>query len=176
MTTSLKSPSKKQVNSQSRYLWYGLGAALVIFAAVAYFVSRSGASPFSLTGAEESSTIFLRIENEVQYEFTYNGNVPVRLTRIIPQLQLFQGQVIVADVEEVRYLQNDEWIALDVGSAPEGVELEIQPGESFTIEVVYLGQELGWNRIYGFRIEYEVDGQMRDGTITLEDDYYIFVE
>jgi hypothetical protein len=42
--------------------------------------------------------------------------------------------------------------------------------------VAYLGQELGWNRIYGFRIQYSVKGRSVDGQLRLSDDYYVFVE
>jgi hypothetical protein len=167
----------RQTNrSQSRLLWYGAGAALVLFVVIAFLVSSAGSLPFKLTGGETNPLVLLRNEATVSYEFTYEGASPATLQRLIPRIQLYRDQVLVADVQRVYLVRNGETIELEDGYAPEGTAIEIQPGEVFGVQVVYLGQELGWNRIYGFRIQYTVNGRAVDGELTLRDDYYVFVE
>lgn len=173
---TFRNSSKPGNRSQSRLLWYGAGAALLLFIVIAVLVSQASSLPFKLTGGETNPLVLLRNEATVSYEFTYEGASPAVLERLIPRIQLYRDQVLVADVQRVYLVRNGEAVELDDGYAPEGVTIEIQPGEVFGVDVVYLGQELGWNRIYGFRIQYTVDGRAVDGELTLRDDYYVFVE
>lgn len=176
-TKRLSSTEKSSMGQgQSRLLWIGLGAAIVLFIVVAFLVSQNTSIPFEMTGGEEKPLVFLRDEKTVIYEFTYSGAQPAVLERIKPRIQLYQDQVLVADVESVfvRVAGND--IQLSDGYFPEGEQLTLQPGETFELGVVYLGQELGWNRIYGFRLQYSTEGKSIDGELELKDDYYIFVE
>jgi hypothetical protein len=149
---------------------------MILFVVIAYLVARASAIPFELTGGEENPLILLRNETAVSYEFTYTGRSPGVLERLIPRIQLYQDQVLVADVQRVFVEVDGELVELEEGYFPEGVSLALQSGETFHVEVVYLGQELGWNRIYGFRIQYSIDGRSIDDELTLRDDYYIFVE
>lgn len=172
----LKTPQKKSNASSSRLLWYGAGAAMVLFVVIAYIVNRVTAIPFQLTGGDDNPLVLLRNETAVPYEFTYTGSSPASLERLIPRIQLYRDQVVVADVQRVYVEVDGEMVEMVDGYIPEGVTLDLQPGQTFNVEVVYLGQELGWNRIYGFRIQYSVDGRSIDDELTLRDDYYIFVE
>lgn len=171
-----QSTKRKTNDSQSRLLWYGAGAALVVFVVVAFLVARASAIPFELTGGETNPLILLRNEETVSYEFTYTGRSPGALERLIPRIQLYRDQVIVADVQRVYIEVDGELVQLEEGYFPEGVTLVLQPDQTFHVEVVFLGQELGWNRIYGFRLQYTIDGRTFDEDLTLRDDYYVFVE
>ena len=172
----LKTIKKKSGKSPSRLIWYGAGAAVLLFVVIAFFVYRASTIPFELTGGDTNPLVLLRNETTVTYEFTYTGNSPASLERMIPRIQLFQGQVLVADVQHVWVEVDGEQVVMEEGYFPEGVVLELQPGETFQIGVAYLGQELGWNRIYGFRIQYSLNGRSVDGELRLTDDYYVFVE
>jgi len=174
--SKFNTPNKKAGNSPARLIWYGAGAAVVLFVVIAFFVARASAIPFELTGGETNPLVLLRNETVVNYEFTYTGSSPGTLERLIPRIQLYQGQVLVADVQEIWVEIDGEQVVLEEGYFPEGVSLELQPGETFQIGVSYLGQELGWNRIYGFRIQYSINGRSVDGELRLTDDYYVFVE
>ena len=174
--TTFRSPQKKTDQNQSRLLWYGAGAAVILFVVIAFFVARAGRLPFELTGGDTNPMVLLRNEGTVTYEFTYTGRSPASLERVIPRIQLYSDQVLVADVQRVYILVDGQQVELDEGYFPPDVFLLLQPGDTFEIDIVYLGQELGWNRIYGFRIQYSVDGRSVDGELTLRDDYYVFVE
>ena len=171
-----QSGNANQPHGSSRLLWLGLGAAVVLFAVVAFLVSRGRSIPFEMTGGEEKPLALLRNDTTVFYEFTYSGAEPAVLERIKPRIQLYQDQVLVADVTAVFIRLADREIELADGYLPEAEVLTLQPGDTFELGVVYLGQELGWNRIYGFRLQYSTEGQSIDGELELKDDYYIFVE
>ncbi|HUF38658.1 MAG TPA: hypothetical protein VMN57_09055 [Anaerolineales bacterium] len=174
--SKLTNTRKSTAGQPTRLLWYGAAAAVVLFIVIAFFVARATAVPFELTGGSKNPTIFLRNESTVNYELTYTGSGPAVLERVLPRIQLFTGQVLVADVQRVLIQVDGQELVLEEGYFPEGVELLLQPGEAFDIGVVFLAQELGWNRIYGFRIVYSIDGRSVDSELTLEEDYYIFVE
>lgn len=174
--TRFRSPQQKSGQNQSRLLWYGAGAAVVLFVVIAFFVARATRLPFELTGGETNPLVLLRNETTVNYEFTYTGSSPAALERVVPRIQLYNDQVLVADVQRVYVLVDGQQVELEEGYFPPDVSLLLQPGDTFNIDVVYLGQELGWNRIYGFRIQYSVDGRSVDGELTLKDNYYVFVE
>ena len=180
MSQKTKKPSVTRktapAQSQSRLLWLGVGLALVLFVVVAFFVSRNNTIPFELTSGEVDPLVLLRNEETVMYEFTYSGNKPAELERLIPRIQLYSDQVLVADVQDVFVVAGGQRVDLEDGYFPEGKQVLLQPGDVFELGVVYLGQELGWNRIYGFRLQYSVEGQSVDGELELSDDYYIFVE
>ena len=177
-----KKPTAKRMPSQptgqSRLLWIGLGAAFVLFIVIAFILSRQNTIPFELTGGEEKPLIVLRNTKTVFYEFTYTGEAPAKLERLIPRIQVYSDQVLVADVEDVFVRVGEQVYELEEGYFPEGEQLELQPGDVFELGVVYLGQELGWNRIYGFRLQYSAEGVSVDGELELtdNDNYYIFVE
>ncbi len=174
--TKFRSTQKKTDPNQSRLLWYGAGAAVILFVVIAFFVARANRMPFELTGGQNNPMVLLRNEATVNYEFTYIGRSPAALERVVPRIQLYSDQVLVADVQRVYIMVDGQQVELEEGYFPPDVSLLLQPGDTFAIDVVYLGQELGWNRIYGFRIQYSVDGRTVDGELTLRDDYYIFVE
>lgn len=179
MADKKKTVTKKQPQaglSGSKLLWIGVGAAVLLFVLIALFVASRSGIPFEMTGGEVNPIVVLRNENTIYYEFSYTGESPATLQRFIPRIQLYQDQVIVADVQGVSIVYNGEEIVLDDGSVPEGTDLTIAPGATFQVGVTFLGQEIGWNRIYGWRVQYTVAGEAVDGELELKDDYYIFVE
>ncbi len=175
----IKPATKKrqsQASGQSRLLWLGVGAAVLLFIVIAFFVSRDSTIPFEMTGGQVNPLILLRNEKKVYYEFTYTGDQPAVLNRMIPRIQVYRDQVLVADVQSVHIRVGDTEFELVDGNFPVDEPFVVQPGDTFELGVVYLGQELGWNRIYGFRLQYTTEGQAIDGELELKDDYFIFVE
>lgn len=178
MANSKKSSSSRAAKPKnpSRMLWIGIGAAVVLFVVIAFIVSRGNKSPFEMTGGDTNPLVVLRNETTVYYQFEFKGGRPVELTRVIPRIQLFQDQVMTVDVQAIALRTADGDIPLKDGYFPEGESLALQPGDTFEIGVTYLGQELGWNRIYGFKLQYTQAGQSFESELELTDDYYVFVE
>ncbi len=183
MTYAKPAPSKtaQKVNlrnqNQSKFLWAGIGTAVLLFVALSFIVSRLNALPFKFVSGEEAPLILLRNTTDVQYQLEVTGSNPVTVERVVPMIQTFQGQVMYVDIEAVQLAAGGEPILLAEGGVmPAGTTLVLQPGDTLDITVTYLGQTLGHNRVYGFRLGYNVNGRSGEADLEIEGDYYVFVE
>ena len=142
-----------------------------------YLVEDPVRSKFYRIGFSEYVFIsLLDGETTVYYDFAYTGSAPVVLERIIPRIQVYSDQVPVADVTGGLVVTESGEIELEEGYLPVGESLTLQPGDTFQAGFTYLGKEIGWNKILGFRLQYSLEGRLNDVELELTEKYYVFVE
>jgi hypothetical protein len=169
--------AKKQPANPTRILWLGLGAAALVFTAVFLAVRALTAIPFTFVGGDKAPIVILRNPEDVHYQLQVSGDKPVRLTRLVPMIQTFQGQVLYVDVDGVKVTVGEREVTLETGGGvPDGTDLVLQPGDLVDITVTYFGQELGHNWVYGFRLGYLLNGRAFEEDLQIDEGYFVYVE
>lgn len=153
--------------------WVGLAIVLVL-AVAAVTVWRPASSPFSLTKGEVNVMVVLRNTRTAEYTLTYEGKQPVTLERVLPMLQ---GQTLHMDVKEMEVEAGAQVYPVDnTGGLVAEAPLVLGKGDSFRVRITFLGQSLGVNVLYGFRLGYQEGGQSTTFDLILKDQYTVFVE
>ena len=131
-------------------------------------------NPFAMMGGDEQLVVLLRSEKDGNYLVQYEGRNPAELNSLKVMLG---GQILHVDVKEVVIVHNGQEVILEGnGTLPAGSTLNLDPGDEFEVRVTYLGQTLGGNYMYGFRIGYGEDPQADPWDLIAEFDYAIIVE
>jgi hypothetical protein len=166
-------PSKK--SSTSSFPWAWVIAALFIIGAVfLWYWQTSERNVFQIVGGEKSLLVLLRNEKSGEYTLRYVGRKPAQLESLKVMLG---GEILHMDVMEVVVNhQGEEYVLSRVGKVPPGTAITLNPGDEFTVRVTFLGQTLGGNYLYGFRLGYSLDGRARTYDLMLEYEYAVFVE
>lgn len=129
---------------------------------------------FEMMGGDEQVLVLLRNEKDANYQVRYEGRAQTELRSLKVMLG---GQILHVDVREVTIFYDDQEIRLEGdGTLPEGTSLILSPGDEFNVRVTYLGQTVGGNYMYGFRIGYGEDPQAEPYDLIVEFDYSIIVE
>ncbi|UCF26598.1 MAG: hypothetical protein JSW42_07980 [Chloroflexota bacterium] len=154
-------------------VWFLLCAALV-FGVLLGSCSVINPDPFIMIGGDEQLVVLLRNEKDGHYQVKYDGLNPAELNSLHVMLG---GQILHVDVKQVTMIHNGHEIALEGnGTLPEGTQLVLNPGDEFEVRVTYLGQTLGGNYMYGFRIAYGDDHQAEPWDLIAEFDFAVIVE
>jgi hypothetical protein len=130
--------------------------------------------PFVMIGGDEQLVVLLRGEKDGQYQVKYEGRDPTELNSLHVMLG---GQILHVDIKQVTIIHNEQEVVLEGnGKLPEGAQLPLNPGDEFEVQVTYLGQTLGGNYMYGFRIGYGDDPQAEPWDLITEFDFAVVVE
>jgi hypothetical protein len=130
--------------------------------------------PFIMMGGDEQLLVLLRSEKDGQYQVQYDGRNPTELNSLHVMLG---GQILHVDIKQVVILHNGQEVILEGnGTLPQGSQLILTPGDEFEVRVTYLGQTLGGNYMYGFRIGYGDDPQAEPWDLIAEFDFAVIVE
>lgn len=131
-------------------------------------------NPFIMMGGDEQLLVLLRNENDGHYQVQYDGRNPAELNSLHVMLG---GQILHVDIKQVAILHNGQEVILEGnGTLPEGSQLMLNPGDEFEVRVTYIGQTLGGNYMYGFRIGYGDDPQAEPWDLIAEFDFTVIVE
>jgi hypothetical protein len=156
------------------FLLLGVGAVAVLSIIVAIVIWQRTAIPIEFLGGDEAPIVLLGNPYETRYEFRNTSDKPLSVDRFVPMLK---GQFIYVDVEEVRLQVGDQEAVMEVGGRiPAGESFVVAPGGAFEVFVTYMGQELGGNQVFGFRIAYTVDGSTVESDLQIEEGYGVYVE
>ncbi|GEM_PF-2557985 len=172
----LKKPKKPHLQSESssssKFLW--IGVVTLVFIIVAAIVWRRTASPFEFVGGDESVIVLLRNDYAGNYQVRYIGDEPTTLNRVVPIIESPQ-RVLYVSIQDVFVVLSGKEIRLETGGyVPEGQTITLQPGETFTIKVVYYGEEIGGHYVYGFRLGYGPGNEIQ--LIIRDREFTVFVE
>ena len=160
-------------NSPFLKIWVPFTAALIL---IGTLVSCSivNPTPFVNLGGEEQLLVLLRNEKDGNYQVRYEGREPAELQSLQVMLG---GQILQVDVKQVAITHNDQEVILEGdGSLPEGSQIVLAPNDEVNVRVTYLGQTLGDNYMYGFRIVYGDDPKVDPFDLIAEFEYVIVVE
>ncbi len=171
----LRKPANKSIISFSPFpkVWVPFIAGLIL---ISTFTSCSIVSPtpFVNLGGDEQLLVLLRKEKDGNYQVRYEGRKPVELQSLRVMLG---GQILHVDVKQVAITHNGQEVILEGdGSLPEGSQMVLTPSDEFNVRVTYLGQTLGGNYMYGFRIVYGDDPEADPFDLIAEFEYTIVVE
>ena len=150
---------------------------LSIILIIGYALSSCSAvspNPFAMMGGDDQLVVLLRNEKDGNYMVRYEGRNPAELFSLHVMLG---GQILHVDVKQVALIHNGQEIILEGdGTLPTGSQLILSPGDELEVRVTYLGQTLGGNYMYGFRIGFGEDPQAEPWDLIAEFDYAIIVE
>jgi hypothetical protein len=131
-------------------------------------------TPFVMLGGDEQLLVLLRNEKDGNYQVRYEGREPAELQSLHVMLG---GQILHVDVKQVAVVHNGQEVILEGnGTLPEGSQIILAPDDEFDVRVTYLGQTLGGNYMYGFRIGFGEDPDAEPFDLVAEFDYAIVVE
>jgi hypothetical protein len=151
-----------------------IAAAVFILGLTLASCSLVDSEPFVMVGGDEQLVVLIRNEKEGSYQVRYEGRNPAELQSLQVMLG---GQILHVDVAQVVIVQEGNEVILEGdGTLPEGSQVMLTPGEEFIVRVTFLGQSLGGNYMYGFRIVYGDDPGAEPVDLIAEYDYAVIVE
>lgn len=154
-------------------IWVPFSAVLILVFALTS-CSVVNPDPFVILGGDEQLLVLLRNENDGNYQVRYDGQESVELQSLHVMLG---GQILHVDVKQVAITHNNQDVILEGdGTLPEGRQIIFAPDDEFNVRVTYLGQTLGGNYMYGFRIVFGDDPEADPFDLIAEFDYTINVE
>jgi hypothetical protein len=127
-----------------------------------------------MLGGDEQLLVLLRNERDGNYQVRYEGREPAELQSLHVMLG---GQILHVDVKQVAVVHNGQEVILEGnGTLPEGSQVILAPDDEFDVRATFLGQTLGGNYMYGFRIGFGEDPDAEPFDLVAEFDYAIIVE
>lgn len=154
-------------------VWFLL-CAFLIMSVFLGSCSALNPDPFVMVGGDEQLVVLLRGEKNGLYQVQYDGRSPAELNSLHVMLG---GQILHVDIKEVTIIHNGQEVILEGnGTLPEGSQIIFEPGDEFEVRVTYLGQTLGGNYMYGFRIGFGDDPQAEPWDLIAEFDFAVIVE
>lgn len=155
-------------------LWILVPLLLILLGAGGYFLLARNSVRFAMVSGEKSLVVLLRNDEQGVYRARYEGRQPVDLRSLHVMLA---GQILHVDVKQVVLSYQGEEIILEPdGKLPSGMSLQLPPGAEFEVKVTFVGQSLGGNYMYGFRIGYGSGDQETLYELRAGYDYAIVVE
>jgi hypothetical protein len=166
-------PRSEQQNRGNIWIWIGVILIAVLAAAVLIYRSQQG-DRFSIVSGEKQILVLLRNEKSSDYRLRYQGRQPIDLNAVKVMLA---GQVLHVDVKPVVLVKDGQELQVQPdGSLPPGTVLHLEPDDEFAVRVTYLGQTLGGNYLYGFKLGYSQDGRERAEDLVMQYDYEVIVQ
>ncbi len=172
MTKAVRGQAKQESTKRIPWGWL-IGVALVIVVAGFVFWQSQGRVSFRMQDGEKQVLVLLRNRHDGHYTLEYTGSRPIRLREFYVMLA---GEVLHMDVDAVTLRHKGQDYVVEAGQLPPDANLVLQPGDTLEVTVTYLGQTLGTNYVYGFRMGYELNGRQQVYDLTLEFEYAVFVE
>ncbi len=176
MAKKNKNTFQADVGKSPKRLWIGIAAAVVVIvAAVAgFFAWQANVIPFTMAGGDKQVIVLLRAPHDGAYTLQYTGNASITLKRLLPMIQ---GPTLNMDVEEVVVIHGGQEYVLDTdGYLPEAANIVLQADDTIDVRISYLGQTIGSNRLYGFRLRYDQNSSLKEVVMELEEYYMVYVE
>jgi len=167
--------STRATNSGKGIPWWILvPLVLILLGAGGYLLLERNSVKFSMVSGEKSLVVLIRNEKQGVYRARYEGRQPLDLRSLHVMLA---GQILHVDVKQVAIAYQGQEIVLGPdGKLPPGTSLQLPPGAEFEVKVTFLGQSLGGNYMYGFRIGYGRGDQESLYELKAGYDYAIVVE
>ena len=154
-------------------VWFLLCIALIMGAVISS-CSVTNPTPFVMMGGDEQLVVLLRNDKDGQYQVKYEGRSPAELNSLHVMLG---GQILHVDIMQVVIIHNGQEVVLEGnGTLPEGSQVILAPDDELEVRVTYLGQTLGGNYMYGFRIGFGDNLQAEPWDLIAEFDYAVIVE
>ena len=173
MTSMLMKLKFHRLNCLKDCTWIAITGFLLVALGLSS-CSLVNPSSFEMMGGDEQVLVLLRNEEDGNYQVRYDGRDQTELRSLKVMLG---GQILHVDIHQVTISYDGQEILLEGdGTLPEGTSLVLSPGDEFNVRVIYLGQTLGGNYMYGFRIGYGDDPQAEPYDLIVEYDYSINVE
>jgi hypothetical protein len=139
-----------------KYFNFFIPAATILLLVFSLVGCNSNNPAFQFVDGEKAAVVLIRNTDNGSYQVQYNGDQPAQ----IHSLQvMIAGQILHVDVANVNLRLGEQAVSLIDNNVPEGESFVVQPGETFTIDVSYSGQSLGFNYVHGFRMTYTANGQ-----------------
>ena len=169
---SIKSGSGRGRGSLLWILWVVLG--VLVISVIGFLVWRAGNQyAFVLQQGQKDLLVLIREDGQGDYRVKFEGPESVHMKSLHVMLA---GQILHVDVKQVTLVFGDQEIVLEPnGSLPAGTDLNLKPGDTFTVHVTFLGQSLGGNYVYGFRIVYETNNNEQTYDLVMNYDYSVVV-
>ncbi len=170
-----KAPETGSWRTVRRYTWVWIVVGVLMLAVAAFFLMQGLSSePFVLLEGEEELLVLIRNDEEGVYRAQYAGRKPVDIESLQVMLA---GQVLHVDVKEVALIREGQEVILKGdGTLPPGTQFNLKQDEAFDVRVTFLGQSIGGNYMYGFRIDYGDGGKTKAYELVLDFDYAIIVK
>jgi hypothetical protein len=173
-TKSKKQPGKNKnsTGSSTALLWVFIVAMIGVIVFALYQQTQTRAS-LSFIGGDEAVVVLLRTTEQGSYILRNDSSQVVQITNLQAMLA---GEILHVDVVESHLIKGDQSMRLIQGNLPAGEVFDVQPGETFTVQLSMLGQTLGHNYVYGFRVAYEDQRGSRTEEVIDEFSYVVVVE
>ncbi|UCE00151.1 MAG: hypothetical protein JSV42_05375 [Chloroflexota bacterium] len=150
---------------------------LAVFLLTIFFLSSCSVinpTPFAMLGGDQELVVLLRNEKDGNYQVRYEGRSATELQSLHVMLG---GQILHVDVKQVTIIHGDQEVTLEGnGALPAGTQVILDPQDEINVRVTYLGQTLGGNYMYGFRIVHGDDPDGEPFDLTSEFEYAVIVE
>ena len=176
MSDKVKNDKRQSRGRASGVTWVLLvvGVLAVIGVVFAVLRTRTGQA-FVLKQGDKEVLVLIRNDAEGNYQLQYQGRGPVELRSIQPMLA---GQILHVDVKQMAVSKGGgpEIVVEPDGKLPEGSAITLQPGDVFDVKVTLLGQSIGGNYMYGFRIGYESGSSEQTFEVNMDFNYEIVVK
>lgn len=150
-----------------------MGIGLLV---VAFFAWNAVTAPrFVLKEGKKDLLVLIRDEEEGIYRLKYDGRKPVQLQSLQVMLA---GQVLHVDLKQVVLRRAEQMVILEQpkGTLPAGTNFTLNPGDEFEVQILFHGQSIGGNYLYGFRIDYTQGNRDDTYDLILEYEYSIVVK
>lgn len=158
-----------------RIPWFWLFVGVILLAAGYIIWHQQTAPRFVLVEGKKDLLVLIRDEEEGTYRLKYEGRQPVQLQSLQVMLA---GQVLHVDVKQVTLKRGEQAVTLEQpkGIMPAGVDFTLRPGDEFEISILFAGQTIGGNYLYGFKIGYAQAEHSDTYELILEYDYSVVVK
>lgn len=174
---SVKTSGKRSARtntSKGNHLWIIVPIILILLGTGGYLLLARNSVKFTMVSGEKSLVVLIRNEKQGVYRARYEGRQPLDLRSLHVMLA---GQILHVDVKQVVLSYQGQELVLGAdGKLPPGATLKLPPGAEFEVKVTFLGQSLGGNYMYGFRIGYGKEDQPALYELKAGYDYAIVVE
>jgi hypothetical protein len=124
---------------------------VVAIATAAFILIRQNQSKaeFTILGGDQSVLVLLHDNQDGSYNARYDGASPAQIDSLQVMLA---GEILHVDVASVALQTDTQQVVLNNNNVQEGESFVLNPGDEFKVVVTYLGQTIGYNYMYGFRI------------------------
>lgn len=142
---------------------------VLVIAGAAYMLYRQNQSKsqYTITDGDKSVLVLLQDTQDATYTARYDGSAPSQINALQVMLA---GEILHVDVDSVMLQSDTQQVTLKNNNVQQGESFTLNPGDEFKVIVTYLGQTIGYNYMYGFRITSTISS--RTSTVDVIDPDY----